>query len=185
MSKNLSKLLDQPEALVEAAVKKLEHLSGFESTDVRLLAEMSNKIRSKTQELGLDPDDTTGPELYHALSVKLAQDEKNLNLSTDDLIYKIAKTHKLHKVYSLKHSVAKELLRAHPPRKLMKHLNYRSVDSMLKRENVCELYGGLPLVEAPRWLNVFWKDLAKLTPSDFESREIEIIVPSIKLGRLK
>jgi hypothetical protein len=29
--------------------------------------------------------------------------------------------------------------------------------------------------ESPRWLNVFYKDLAKLTPSDFETQEIEIV----------
>jgi hypothetical protein len=64
MSKNLAHLLNQPEALVELAINKLEHLNGYESTDVRLLAEINNKVRTKTKELGLDPDDTTGPELY-------------------------------------------------------------------------------------------------------------------------
>jgi hypothetical protein len=180
MSKKLSELLGQPEALVETAVKKLEHLNGFESTDIKLLADINNKIRTKTKELGLDPDDTTGAELFHALRVKLADDEERLNLSAQELTSAITKAHKSYKVYALKHSVAKELLRAHPPRKLMKHLNYRSVDSMIKRENIVELYAGLPLIELPRWQNVFWKDLAKLTPSDFESRSIEIISMAAK-----
>jgi hypothetical protein len=85
MSKKLSELLGQPEALVETAVKKLEHLNGFESTDIKLLAEINNKVRAKTKELGLDPDDTTGAELFHALQVKLADDEERLNLSAQEL----------------------------------------------------------------------------------------------------
>jgi hypothetical protein len=116
MSKNLSEFLDEPEILVESAIKKLEHLSGFESTDVRLLANVNIKL-----------------------------------------------------------SVAKDLLRNHPPRKLMKALSYRSVDSMLKRENVASLFAVVTSVESPRWLNVFWRDLAKVHPSDFETREILIV----------
>lgn len=174
MSKNLSELLGQPEALVEAAIKQLEHLNGFESTDIRLLAEVNNKVRAKTKELGLDPDDTTGAELYHAVRVKLAKDEKSLALTAEEIIEKISLANHNHKVYALRHSAAKEILRSHPPRKLMKHLHYRSIDSMLKRENICELYAGLQALESSRWLNVFWKDLAKLTPSDFESQTITI-----------
>jgi hypothetical protein len=57
----------------------------------------------------------------------------------------------------------------------MKQLSYRSVDSMIKRENICGLYAGLLNIESPRWLNVFYKDISKLTPSDFETQDIEIV----------
>jgi hypothetical protein len=174
MSKNLAELLDEPEVVVESVVKKLEHLCGWESTDVRLLSEINNKVRAKISQLGLDPTDTTGPELYHALLAKLHQDEKSLNFSQEELIKQITKAHSGYNVYALKRSVAKDLLRKHPPRKLMKQLNYRSVESMIKRENVCGLYADLLNIESPRWLNVFYKDLAKLTPSDFETQNIEI-----------
>jgi hypothetical protein len=71
-------------------------------------------------------------------------------------------------------------LRNHPPRKLMKNLSYRSVESMLKRENICTLFAYLTEVESTRWLNVLWKDLAKITPSDFEVREVAIVAPDSK-----
>jgi hypothetical protein len=175
MSKRLSEFLDEPEILVENAIKKLEHISGWESTDVRLLADINNTVRIKMADLGLDPDDTTGPELYHALLVKLGDIENSLNLTPEQLIEKISRAHSGYKVYALKHNVARDLLRSHPPRKLMKQLNYRSVDSMLKRENICSLYSVLFLIESPRWLNVFYKDLAKTTPSDFETQDISIV----------
>src|SRR4051794_17633627 len=118
MSKVLAELLSVPEVLAEQAVAKLEHLSGWQGTDVRLLAEANNKLRAKTKELGLDPDDTTDAELYHALRVKLAQDKKDLNLSSKEIIQKITQTQKSLKVYALKRSMAKDLLRIPPPKQL-------------------------------------------------------------------
>jgi hypothetical protein len=64
-------------------------------------------------------------------------------LPANTIINQVSGVHKNYHVYSLKRNVAKELLRSHPPRRLMKQLSFRSVDSMLKRENVCELYAGL------------------------------------------
>jgi hypothetical protein len=175
MSKNLSQLLDEPEVVVESVVNKLEHISGWNGTDVRLLAGINNTARSKLSELKLDPDDTTGPELYHALLTKYAQDEASLGLNTQDIIEKIVHAHKDFQVYALKQSVARELLRSHPPRKVMKALGYRSVDSMLKREDISTIYALLPKLELTRWQNVFEKDLSKVTPSDFETRDVEIV----------
>jgi hypothetical protein len=181
MSKYLSQLLDEPEILVESAIKKLEHISGWESTDIRLLAEINNKVRAKITELGLDPDDTTGPELYHALLARIDADEHNFNMPyikmpTNKLIDKIDQVHKSYKVYALKQNVAKDILRAHPPRRLMKQLGYRSADSLIKRENINALYAVLESIESSRWLNVYWKDLAKLSPSDFETRNVSVVV---------
>jgi hypothetical protein len=186
MALRLSELLDEPEVLIESAVKKLEHISGWESTDVRLLAEINAKVRAKLAELNLDPKDTTGPELYHALLAKLEQDEQKINMPyikrlAAEIIAKIEQAHSPYSVYALKQSAAKDILRAHPPRRLMKHLNYRSAESMLKRENINALYAVLPTVESPRWLNVFWKDIAKLNPSDFETRNVALIGMPAKL----
>jgi hypothetical protein len=175
MPKLLAELLDIPEVLIETAITKLEHLSGWQSTDVRLLAEANNKLRAKTKELGLDPEDTTGTELYYALQAKLAADEKSFNLGREEIIQKLSQVYKARKVYALRHGVAKDLLRGHPPKHLMKQLNYRSIDSMLKRENIVALYAALQIAESSRWHKTFWKDLSKLSPSDFETRQIEVV----------
>jgi hypothetical protein len=189
MAKNLAELLDEPEVVVESVINKLEHIIGWQSTDVRLLADINNKVRAKISDLSLDPDDTTGPELYHALLAKLGRDEQKFNMpyvkrSSNDVINSVKQAHKLYSVYAIRQSVAKELLRSHPPRRLMKELGYRSVDSMLKRESISLLYNAVVKVEIPRWQNVFFKDLANLTPSDFETREIEIDKLPAKFGNL-
>jgi hypothetical protein len=58
----------------------------------------------------------------------------------------------------------------------MKQLGYRSVDSMLKQENLSEIYGALRFAESPEWLEKFNEKYETLVPSDFETREIEILV---------
>jgi hypothetical protein len=104
MGRVLAGLIDQPEALVELAVKKLEHMSGFQSEDVRLLAQIEQTARAKTTQLGLDPDDTTGPELYYGLIAKLAKDEASLNLDRAQVLKKLASLYKPYKVYALRRS---------------------------------------------------------------------------------
>jgi hypothetical protein len=187
MSKTLSELLDAKEPMFTMALKQLEQASGNTSADVRLSAEMVGKVHMKTRELGLDPGDTTGKELYYALldlirthDTFLAKHVGGKDPSdVDDMLPRIQATvNKLNipkKAWVLRPSVAKRLLRAMPPKKIMKQLGYRSIDSMLKRESIEEIYGALRFAESPEWLETFIGKYRKLHPGDFESRDIEII----------
>jgi hypothetical protein len=187
MSKTISELLGATEPMFSIAIRQLEEASGNPSADVRLTAEIVGKIRLKIQELGLDPDDTTGRELYHALLNLIEKHEKHLakqiGATDPDNVAQLmplmkkawegVKTPK--SCWALKHSVAKRMLQKTPPKAIMKQLGYRSVDSMLKRENLAEIYGALRFVESPEWLNAFNGHYKKLRPSDFETREIVIV----------
>ncbi len=187
MSKMLSDLLGATEPMFSLALKQLEAASGNPSADVRLTTEIMGKVRLKTQELGLDPDDTTGKELYHALLNLIQKQDEHLvkqiggsdptDVATLMPLMKKAwedvKTNK--NCWVLKHSVAKAMLKKTPPKAIMKHLGYRSVDSMLKRENLGEIYGALRFAEDSKWLNHFNEQYKKLKSSDFETRKIEII----------
>lgn len=86
MSKVIAQLLDEPERLVSRAIAQIEAKNGYPNHDVRLIAENIQRIRTKIAELGMDPDDTTGPELYHALIAKFQADslamEEALNMRT-------------------------------------------------------------------------------------------------------
>ncbi len=169
------------------ALKQLEEASGNPGADVRLTAEIIGKVRIKTQELGLDPDDTTGKELYFALLNKIEKNDEHLvkqigGTDPNDaealmpLMKKAWEDVKTPKsCWVLKHSVAKQMLKKMPPKAIMKHLGYRSIDSMLKRENLAEIYGAMRFAESPDWLNKFLGNYKKLKPSDFETRQIEIL----------
>lgn len=188
MSKLLSELLQAEEPMFSHAISQLEKASGNHSADLRLSSEISGKVHLKAKELGLDPKDTTGKELYHALLELVKKHDsflaKRMGVDDPEDVQAVVKQLKsfvdemeLHrKVWVLKSSVAKRLLKSNPPKRIMKHLGYKSVDSMIKREKVQELYAGLRFAEDAKWLNKFLESYKKLKPSDFETRNLEIIV---------
>ena len=188
----LSELLGAHEPGFTNSLREVEISSGSQGADLRLTSDIANKVHSKIRELGLDPIDTTGRELYHGLQglVKV-HDEFLMNAlggedpeNTSDLLHRcvfaINNLEIPKQCWALKHSVAKRLLKDNPPRKVMKQLGYRSIDSMLKRENIEELYVALYFLESQSWLERFIKSYKKLKPSDFEIRSISVLEFSIK-----
>ncbi|RTK93716.1 hypothetical protein EKI60_05225 [Candidatus Saccharibacteria bacterium] len=170
------------------ALNQLESKSGHPSVDVRLSAEIQATVHAKVRELGLDPTDTTGKELYHSLQALVALHDKYLasaiGSSTDGLLVDQLQAIKKtvdnlplpQKAWVIKHSVAKKLLKAQPPKKVMKQLGYKSIDSMLKRENIHEIFAATRFLETKVWMRKFVKSYHKLGPSDFEVRNIDVLV---------
>jgi hypothetical protein len=192
----LSDLLGAGEPGFTTALHELEVVSGSPGVDLQVMSQIATRVHSKIRELGLDPMDTTGKELYHSLQGLIKVHDEFLMKAlggddpddTDDLLRRcIAATDKLpipKQSWVLKHSVAKRLLQKTPPKKLMKQLSYRSIDSMLKRENVEELYAALHFLESRIWLEKFIKTYKSLKPSDFEMRDITIVpIKSEKWGQ--
>lgn len=189
MSKLLRDLLDASEPLFSRSLRDLEEITGRKGIDVKLTGDIIEKTHAAIRSLGLDSNDTTGKELFHALDHRVA--EHNMHLakslgSSDDapvkqivpLLVAAAEQAKIpRRAWVLKKSVAKQLLREMPPKLMMKHLGYRSLESMLKNENFAEIYTALRFSEGPDWLNSFDSLFEKrVQPSDFETRKIEIVV---------
>ena len=183
----LSDLLVAAEPGFTNALHELESASGSPGVDLHLTSEIAKKIHNKIRELGLDPMDTTGKELYHGLQALIkVHDEFLMKIlggqdadDTADLLRRCVSAVQGLAIpkqsWVLKHSVAKRLLKSTPPKKVMKQLSYRSVDSMLKRENIEELFVALYFIESRAWLERFIKTYKKLKPSDFEVRPISIL----------
>jgi ribokinase len=68
MARFLQKLLDAQEPLFTIGLRQLEKATGHSGVDTRLIADMTHKAHAVMRRLGLDPADTTGPELYHTLN---------------------------------------------------------------------------------------------------------------------
>src|SRR5205814_6563496 len=75
MTRYLSEGLGAAEPRFSQDIVALEHAGGMPSTDIRLTGEIMQRMREKIAALGLDPKDTTGPELYEALHGRLRADE--------------------------------------------------------------------------------------------------------------
>lgn len=188
MSKNLRDLLDAEEPIFSLAIQQLEKASGQQGTDARLIGELAEKMRKAADVLGLDASDTTDNEFYEALISKIKQDNDRVTkmlggTDADDvkqmvpLIVKAVESMDIDRsCWVLKRSVAKQLLAKMPPKKLMEHLGYRSVDSMLKHENIDEIYTALRFSEGPEWLEKYNELFKEIKPSDFETRDISIVI---------
>lgn len=187
MTRFLTAALGAKEPTFSQSIRQLEQAAGQPNTDIHLTSEVAQRVRAKIAELGLDPVDTTGPELYQALHERLLHDEAivryRLGIAVDapaatvtTRVQQFLQKHDMPKqCFALKTAVAKKLLRAKPPKTAMKRLGYRSLDSMLKHESPARLYAAAAMCESPAWHRAFHGQYAKLSPSDFESRQITLV----------
>lgn len=192
MTRYLSQSLGAAEPRFGQSIEELERAGGRPSADIRLTAEIIQKSRQKLAGLGLDPADTTGPELYAALHERLRQDEakirRALSIAEDaapgavlSRIQQCLAKHDMPKsCFTLKSAVAKKLLKKKVPKTTMKALGYRSIDSMLKHEPAAQIYALAFMAEPASWQKAFRAQYAKLQPGDFEAREIALLCPQSK-----
>lgn len=192
MTKFLSEALGAIEPIFSRSIQQLEQAAGRPGMDIRLTADIIQRTRAKIALLGLDPADTTGPELFSALQERLKHDEQTARralgikegAAADDIIAGVsqflAKQDTAKNCFALKGSVAKRLLKKKPPKTAMKRLGYRSVDSMLKHETAAQVYAAAVIAEPPSWQRSFREQYAALRPGDFESRKVAVIHPVTK-----
>ena len=191
MTRFLSSALGAVEPAFSQSIQQLEHAAGRPGTDIRLTTELAARARAKVAELGLDPKDTTGQELYEALKGRLATDEGRVrsalgiapNTGANDILMRVQQFVSKHdslNCFALKSSVAKRLLKKKPPKVVMKRLGYRSIDSMLKHEPVAQLYAAALIAEPASWHRDYHEQYVRLGPGDFEQRALSILYPRTK-----
>lgn len=190
MCRTLSELLGAAEPMFTQALRHLEHVTGNPSADVRLQAEILGKVQQKKRHLVPYADDATGKEIYAALLRKVHDHDISLVRALggsnaadaadvfERVIKAVPKLDDNQTCWALKYSVAKRLIKQSPPKKIMKALGYKSVDSMLKREHVAKLYAAMQLTETDEWLKTFHAKYKSLTPQNFEKRKIDIVTVS-------
>jgi hypothetical protein len=81
----------------------------------------------------------------------------------------------------LKRERAIELLATFPPTNLLKHFGYASVAELVEKEGFAQVMASLRFTQTTQWMHEFF-DVAyrRLTPDDFESRPVEIIILDTK-----
>lgn len=192
MTRVLSELLGAEQPGFGMTIRQLESATGKPSTDIRLTSEIAQRAQQKLRALHLDPHDTTAEELYQTLLGRFQSDEK---LARDILgLPDAASSIEVHSasikfvqsqigkrpVFAIKNSVAKKLLKKVPPKKAMKQLGYRSLDSMLKHESAAHLYVAAFLCESLAWRKKFLEQYTTLQPSDFELKSVDLSMPQSK-----
>lgn len=172
-------------------LQQLERSAGLPKADIRLTAEVHQTMRTKISDLGLDPRDTTGRELYSTLGSRLKKDESQFllallkgvkisNITPDPTSHVAALLNRELKntpVFALKNISARKLLKSNIPKKVMKQLGYRSAESMLKHESVSSLFAAASLIESDLWTKKILAAYTKLKITDFETRPLSIDNP--------
>lgn len=195
MTRWLSEALQAPEPFFRQALQRLEAANQHPNTDIRFSTQVRHSTQAKLRELGLDPRDTTTRELYQVLQSRVKIDDQRLvarlrtraalhvsteGKVTDGMVHVLQEVTQGQQAWSLKTSKLRSLLKATPPKKAMKQLGYRSLDSFLKHEQPATALAAAWLTEGSAWQKRFLDQYKKLKASDFESRPIAIVQPTGK-----
>ena len=191
MTRVLSELLGAQEPLFHQGLSRLEAASGHANTDIRLSTEIERGTKQKLRELGLDPSDTTGPELYAALQQRVKADDERLqavlcrkygqDAGSHEYVARLLSELPLPKsCFALKQTVGRRLLQKQQPKQTMKVLGYRSFDSMMRREQLINVFAAAWIIESASWRKTMLDAYKKLSATDFELRRITILAPASK-----
>lgn len=138
-----------------------------------LLGALHVKERDSKQVLGLLQDLI----LKHEAQFKGVLNRTE-GMSHFDKIVKLArKVANVGEGYFLKREFAKAILLKRQPEKLLSYLGYQSVEELLAKEDVTEIFSALRFVETDEWMHkTFEEAYSSFTAKDFEQRPIELKV---------
>lgn len=190
MTRELSEILGAREPAFRLGLRQLEQTSGNPNEDIRLSSRVHRQVQEAIRALGLDPYDTTGPELYGALMARLEKDDAALADvlgTTDKTVNLMTRTQRLlqkldipRSVFAVKTTAIKAIIKKSPPKKAMKQLGYRSIDSMLKHEHPALILAAASIAETRQWHSSLVNRYKKLKPTNFEVRDVTIVAPNNK-----
>ncbi len=187
MTKFLRQLLNAREDF-DIEVAHLEKATSNQGIDVKLVGDIIERSNEALHYLKLDPNDTTGKELYMAQMAWLGEADAGLmhkigaiNTTTQTELLRLIKqalkkNDLIPTTWAAKRSVIKKLLRISPPKSVMSSMGHRSIESMLKREDVLEVCAAASLLEPAEWQKSFNALFMQLNPADFESRKLQLYV---------
>lgn len=138
-----------------------------------LLGALHVKERDSKQVLGLLQDLI----LKHEVQFKGVLNRTE-GMSHFDKIVKLArKVANVGEGYFLKREFAKAILLKRPPEKLLSYLGYQTIEELLAKEDVTEIFSALRFVETDEWMHkTFEEAYSSFTAKDFEQRPIELKV---------
>ncbi len=189
MTQFLIRLFEAPKVDFHNHIDAMEREYGVRSVDIKL----TNKINLSSKEilkyLSLS-DDSLSREVYHSLNHFIDQEnaviESSLGITPDTKPEEIIKTivdyihdkSLISSSYFVKHPKIKSFIKKHPPKKVMKTLAYRSVDSLLKRESNGLLLSLARELEGSDWHKEYVKFCSNLVGSDCMIGDINLSIVS-------
>ncbi len=183
----IAKILRVDKHVVFDLESQMERATGKRGVMADIIAQNDNTIRDRMQALGL-AHESRAAEIYDALISKIESDDIELFhtigigssmsvLAAEKVCAFVAQVHKPPMGYFLKLDRAAQFLRAEPPKQILRALGYATVDELLAKEDLLEVYSALRFLEDQEWQNnVFFKQYEQLVSSDFEQRPVVLKV---------
>lgn len=169
-------------------LKELERVmmeKGFEPALERVGAENEELIQRGLGDLGLG-DKALAEEVYEALARKAEEGDNELysflGIDKNNFDFqKVADTARdiatESEGFFLKKEYGARILQEREPEALLNYLGYESVDELLKKEDITDIFSALRFIESQEWMHkTFDVAYTKFTADDFERRPIEIKV---------
>jgi hypothetical protein len=187
MSKLIADLLGADQRSFARTTQRLEMMCLQPGVDTKLTAEIIVNSREKSRRLNLDPEDTTKEELYYGLIAKSKNDDKALRLKlgiTDStapekaskiIAKNVEKLLSKDLVICMQPVAVKKILKAVPPKKTMRALKFRSIDSVLKREDPLVLYALASRIEDKSWSTQIMARMKRLQPRDAREHQVQVL----------
>lgn len=179
----------KPEAVSEMD-KKMTEISGKTGVLDKIMAENERQI-NKTLEI-LKCRNYRSDNVFRALITKLQDDDRKLyklfkrpsgiTMAGLKTLFNFAlELADVDQVFVLKKEKAEEILKENPPPNILKALKYKNIDELLQKEDLIEVFSALRFVETGEWMHKNFDEIyKKLTPRDFEKRNVELRVLSGK-----
>lgn len=168
----LEKMTDNPkglEKLYEVAQEKSNQILENLGVSNQTAEEVVSKLEESVTKLD--------KKIFESLGKPLC----NTDEGCSSLIREVLDKHDKKIGFFLKYSTAKDLLKENPPKNILADLGYKSVDEMLVKEDLFEVYAALRFMEDRDWLNTrYLSAYLNLKSTDFETRPIQIRVLSPK-----
>lgn len=181
----LHKIFRVEEDLLQSVNTDMEERFGVSGVLENLEQEANSMLDDRLSRMGLSRD-SKPQEVYEGLFGEIENYEKqlyeNVGVSPDNFdFHKIADKAKgitgERKGFFLKKEFASQILHKRPPEFTIEQLGYSSVDEMLDKEDIMDVFSALRFTETDEWMHKTFDDAySKFTFNDFEERAIEIRV---------
>lgn len=151
----------------------------------KVAEENSRNIARVMKRVGFSPENLAS-EVKSTLRLKLSDQEKELSVylhsesgftEFDKAITLARRMRQTSKGFFLKPEFAREILLQAKPENLLAFRGYRTMEELLKREDLFSAFSALRFTESNEWMHeTFARFYSRFTPADFEERNIEIRV---------
>ena len=158
---------------------------GISGVRERLENTIQQGINSKLGILGLS-EDSSYDEVHKGIFRAVQHDEEQLykyvgiepsNVDFQKITQRAREMSGEQNGFFLKKECARKILEKRPPETTMKQLGYSSVEEMLSREDIMDVFSALRFTESTEWMHKTFDDAySRFTANDFEKRAIEIRV---------